>query len=120
MLSKENKFIRRQQRVRTHLKKIYTGRVRLSVHRTHKNIYVQLINDLNHTTLASASTFDKSLRIDLSYGGNVLAAKSVGQLIAKKARDLGIENVVFDRGGYLYHGRVKALAEAARAGGLKF
>ena len=90
---------------------------RLDVFRSAKHIYVQIIDDVNGTTLASASTVEKDFG---AYGGNKEAAKKVGELIAKRALEKGIENVVFDRGGYIYHGRVKELAEGARAGGLKF
>jgi large subunit ribosomal protein L18 len=94
--------------------------VRLSVYRSNNHIYVQLIDDAQHKTLASASTLEKGLRTELKYGGNITAAEKVGQLIAERAKKLGLSEVVFDRGGYLYHGRVKALADAARAGGLNF
>ena len=90
---------------------------RLDVFRSAKHIYVQIIDDVNGTTLASASTVEKDFG---AYGGNKEAAKKVGELIAKRALEKGIENVVFDRGGYVYHGRVKELAEGAREGGLKF
>lgn len=93
-------------------------RPRLNVFRSNKHIYVQLIDDLNGVTLASASTQDKDLTLDSA--SNVDAAKQVGELIAKRAIDKGLKSVVFDRGGYLYHGRVKALAEAAREAGLEF
>lgn len=94
------------------------ARPRLNVFRSNKNIYVQLIDDVNGKTLASASTIDKEL--DLDGTGNVEAAKKVGELIAKRAQDKGYKSVVFDRGGYLFHGRVKALADAAREAGLEF
>lgn len=93
-------------------------RPRLNVYRSNKNIYAQLINDETGTTLASASTLDQEF--DLEKTGNIEAAKKVGELIAKRAKEKGYESVVFDRGGYLFHGRVKALAEAAREAGLKF
>ena len=93
-------------------------RPRLNVYRSNKNIYAQLIDDLNGNTLANASTVDKELSLEST--SNVEAAKQVGELIAKRAQDKGYKSVVFDRGGYLYHGRVKALAEAARAAGLEF
>ena len=93
-------------------------RPRLNVYRSNQNIYAQLIDDINGVTLASASTVDKDLSIDAT--GNIEAAKQVGELIAKRAQDKGYKSVVFDRGGYLFHGRVKALAEAARAAGLEF
>ena len=93
-------------------------RPRLSVFRSSKNLYVQLIDDLNSVTLVSASTTEKGSEI--KNGGNTEAAKAVGTLIAEKALKLDIKNVIFDRSGYLYHGRVKALAESARAAGLEF
>lgn len=91
---------------------------RLNVYRSNKNIYAQLIDDINGTTLASASTVDKEFNSDVT--GTVEAASQVGELIAKRAQDKGYKSVVFDRGGYLFHGRVKALAEAAREAGLEF
>ena len=90
---------------------------RLDVFRSAKHIYVQIIDDVNGVTLAAASTVEKDFG---AYGGNKEAAKKVGEIIAKRALEKGIENVVFDRGGYVYHGRVKELAEGAREGGLKF
>ena len=93
---------------------------RLAVYRSTKHIYAQLIDDENHVTLASASSNDKELKEQLKHGGNVEAAKVVGEAIAKKAKAKGIECVVFDRGGFLYHGRVAALADAAREAGLMF
>ena len=92
-------------------------RPRLSVYRSEKNIYAQIIDDVNAVTLVSASTLDKEVKTKYA---NKEAAKEVGTLIAKKAKEHKIENVVFDRGGYIYHGRVKALAEAAREAGLEF
>ena len=111
--------LRKHERVR---KKI-TGtpeRPRLNVFRSLNHIYAQIIDDAAGATLAAASTLDEALKGELSYGGNKGAAKAVGGLIAKKAIDRGIKTVVFDRGGYLYHGRVKELAEGAREGGLEF
>ena len=93
---------------------------RLAVYRSTKHIYAQLIDDENSVTLASASSNDKDLREELKHGGNIEAAKVVGAAIAKKAKAKGIECVVFDRGGFLYHGRVAALADAAREAGLMF
>jgi len=93
---------------------------RLAVYRSTKHIYAQLIDDDNHVTLAAASSNDKELKEKLSHGGNIDAAKAVGEAIAQKAKKAGIECVVFDRGGFLYHGRVAALAEAAREAGLMF
>lgn len=97
-----------------------TARPRLSVFRSSKHIYAQLIDDISGTTLASASTVDKELAGQVGNGGNVEAARKVGELIAKRAKDKGYDNVVFDRGGYLYHGRIQALADAAREAGLQF
>ena len=90
---------------------------RLNVFRSEANIYAQVIDDVNGVTLASASSLDKAIE---GYGGNIAAATAVGKLVAERAKAKGIETVVFDPGGYLYHGRVKALAEGAREGGLKF
>ena len=90
---------------------------RLNVFRSEANIYAQVIDDVNGVTLASASSLDKAIE---GYGGNIAAATAVGKLVAERAKAKGIETVVFDRGSYLYHGRVKALAEGAREGGLKF
>lgn len=90
---------------------------RLNVFRSESNIYAQIIDDVSGKTLASASSLDKTIE---GYGGNAAAATAVGKLLAERAKAKGIENVVFDRGGYLYHGRVQALAEGAREGGLKF
>ncbi len=95
-------------------------RPRLCVFRSLKHTYVQIIDDLAGKTLVSASTTEKSVRGDLKQAGNISASKVVGKVIAERARAKGIETVVFDRGGYLYHGRVKAIAEAAREAGLKF
>ncbi|HKY33021.1 MAG TPA: 50S ribosomal protein L18 [Candidatus Polarisedimenticolia bacterium] len=95
-------------------------RPRLAVYRSLSHIYVQAIDDASGVTLASASTVDKELRATVKNGGNIAAAKSVGAAIARRLKEKGLEHVVFDRGGYLYHGRVKALADAARENGLKF
>lgn len=113
-------FARRKERVRIALRKKATGRVRLSVYRSGKHIYAQLIDDQQGKTLASASSMDKDVKGKLKSTSTVEAAKAVGELIAKKAKDAKVANVVFDRGGYLFHGRVKALADAAREGGLAF
>ena len=113
-------FERRRQRVRNKLAKHATGRLRLSVHRTGKHIYAQVIDDVAGKTLAAASSLDGDLRKDLKSGANLDAAVQVGGLIAKRATEAGVTDVLFDRGGFLYHGRIKALADAAREGGLKF
>lgn len=95
-----------------------TTRPRLNVYRSNKNIYAQLIDDLNGVTLASASTLEKEINLDSN--SNLEAAQKIGELVAKRAIEKGIKSVVFDRGGYLYHGRIKALADAARENGLEF
>lgn len=95
-------------------------RPRLSVFRSLKHIYAQVIDDRDGRTLASASTRDKQVRQQVTYGGNVAAAKAVGQALGERAKQAGVSKVAFDRGGYKYHGRVKALAEAARKAGLEF
>ncbi len=110
---------RRAARVRRDLKKVANGRARLSVHRSLQNIYVQVIDDEQGRTLATASTLEKGV-VKKGKGGDVAAASAVGKLIAERATKAGIKEVVFDRGSYLFHGRVKALAEAAREGGLSF
>ena len=111
---------RRKQRVRRELKADNNGRPRLSVSRSHKNISVQVIDDVKGVTVAAASTLEKDLRGLLKTGGDTAAAAAVGKLVAERAKKAGVDTVVFDRGGYLYHGRVKTLADAAREGGLKF
>jgi len=109
---------KRSQRVRTRLKKFSSGRLRLSVFRSSKNIYAQIIDDERGQTLAAASTVEDAAGVEK--GSNKDAAAAVGRLIAERAKAAGVEKVVFDRGGYLYHGRVKALADAAREAGLNF
>jgi len=111
---------RRTATVRRKVRLAARGRARLSVFRSSKHIYAQLIDDDKGVTLAAASTLEKSMRESVKTGANVEAAKAVGKLIAERAKEKGIKEVVFDRGGYLYHGRVKALADAAREGGLNF
>lgn len=111
---------RRRQRLRFQLRRKSGGRPRLSVFRSGKNIYAQVIDDAQGVTLASASTLEKALRESGKTGANVDAASVVGKLVAERAVAAGVTAVVFDRGAYLYHGRVKALAEAAREGGLSF
>jgi large subunit ribosomal protein L18 len=95
-------------------------RPRLNVYRSVKQIYVQIVDDFAGKTISAASSLDKDLKGKISAGGNIEAAKTVGSLIAKRAADKGLKQVVFDRGGYIYHGRIKALADAAREGGLEF
>jgi large subunit ribosomal protein L18 len=111
---------RRRGRVRAALKRSAHGRKRLSVFRSSKHIYAQVIDDDAGATVASASSIEKDTRGQLKTGASIEAAKTVGKLIAQRAKEKGIKDVVFDRGGYLYHGRVKALADAAREGGLNF
>lgn len=117
-LNKKELFLKRRLRVRNKLKAMSNGRPRLSVHRSSKNLSVQVIDDVRGVTLASASTLEK----DLGFVGknNLEAAAKVGAVIAERAKKAGIEEVVFDRGGFLFHGKIKALADAAREGGLKF
>jgi large subunit ribosomal protein L18 len=113
-------FRRRRERVRFKLRQAGKGRMRLSVFRSSRHIYAQVIDDAAGRTLAAASTLDPGLKPDLKTGADAAAASAVGKLIAERAKAAGIERVVFDRGAYLYHGRIKALADAARAGGLDF
>ncbi|HEY9058203.1 MAG TPA: 50S ribosomal protein L18 [Aurantimonas sp.] len=111
---------RRASRIRRSLKKVANGRPRLSVHRSSKNIYAQIIDDAAGRTLASASTLEPSLRSELKTGADTAAAAAVGKLVADRAKEAGVTDVVFDRGSFIYHGRVKALADSAREGGLNF
>ena len=113
-------FLRRSRRVRHTLKSTAYGRVRLSVFRSSKHIYAQVIDDQSGKTVAAASTLDKDLKAALLKGSDTAAAGAVGKLVAERAIKAGFKDVVFDRGGYIYHGRVKALAEAAREAGLNF
>ncbi len=116
--TKQKLFLKRRLRVRSKLKKLANGRPRLSVHRSNKNISVQLIDDSKGVTLAAASTLDKDL--GLAGSNNKDAAAKVGTAIAERAKAAGVEECYFDRGGFIFHGKVKALADAAREGGLKF
>ena len=116
-LSKRELFQKRRLRVRNKLRKVNAGRVRLSVHRSNKNISVQLIDDVQGVTLASASSLEKNLGIVGK--NNVEAAAKVGKAIAERAKKAGVEEAYFDRGGFIYHGKIKALADAAREAGLK-
>ena len=118
MRDKNPARLRRARQARLKIREI--GAVRLTVHRTNLHIYAQITSPSGEKVLASASSAEKDLRAKLKNGGNRKAAEAVGQRIAEKAKAAGIEKVAFDRAGYRYHGRVKALAEAARAGGLKF
>ncbi len=116
-LSKRDLFQKRRLRVRNKLKAVNAGRARLSVHRSNKNISVQLIDDAQGVTLASASSLEKDLGVVGK--NNVEAAAKVGQAIAERAKKAGVEEAYFDRGGFIFHGKVKALADAAREAGLK-
>lgn len=116
-LSPRDSTLRRARRVRNHLKKVANGRPRLSIFRSAKNIYAQVIDDANGVTLAAASSLEGEKK---AKGSDKDAAAKVGALVAQRAIEKGVKAVVFDRGGYLYHGRVKALADAAREAGLDF
>ena len=120
MAEKKGAEDRRKARVRRAIKKAANGRPRLSVFRSSKQIYAQIIDDLRGHTVAAASTLEKDLKGKLKTGADVEAAKEIGRLVAERAVQAGVKQVVFDRSGYLYHGRVKALADAAREGGLEF
>ena len=111
---------RRKARVRKAVKAVANGRPRLSVFRSSKQIYAQIIDDAQGRTLASASSLEKDVREKLKTGADTAAATEIGKLVAERAKAAGVDKVVFDRSGYIYHGRVKALAEAAREGGLEF
>jgi large subunit ribosomal protein L18 len=113
-------FERRRRRVRTRLARTNKGRPRLSVFRSSKHIYAQIIDDVAGRTLAAASTLDAGVKKDAKSGADKAAAIAVGKLIAERAKEAGVAQVIFDRGGYIFHGRVKALADAAREGGLDF
>ncbi|HHW93420.1 MAG TPA: 50S ribosomal protein L18 [Clostridiaceae bacterium] len=122
MIKKEPRNVirrRRHARVRRHVHGT-AERPRLNVFRSTSHIYAQIIDDVSHRTLVAASTLDPSIKSEISYGGNIEAAKAVGKLIAERALEADIKTVVFDRGGYKYHGRVAALADAAREAGLSF
>jgi large subunit ribosomal protein L18 len=118
MLRKLNQFDRRTHRVRRSLAANSGGRPRLSVFRSSKHIYAQVIDDAKGLTVAAASSLEKELRSSLKTGADKAAATAVGKLLAERAKKAGIDKVVFDRGGYRYHGRIKALADGAREGGL--
>ena len=120
MLDNKKLFERRKRRTRHRLRKVERLKPRLSVFRSGKHIYAQVIDDLAGRTVAAASTLDKDIRDVLKTGANRDAAAQVGKVIADRAKSAGVETVVFDRGGYLYHGRVKALGDAAREAGLNF
>jgi len=120
MLSSREKQRRRAQRVRNRLRKLANGKPRLSVSRSSKNISVQLIDDAQSKTVASASTLEADFKKSGKTGASIDAAAEVGKLIAERAKKAGVTEVVFDRGAFLFHGRIKALADAAREGGLQF
>lgn len=111
---------RRAARIRRQIKAVANGRLRLSVYRSSKNIHAQIIDDARGHTVAAASTLEKDLKGALKTGADTAAAAAIGKLIAERAGKAGVKEVVFDRGPYIYHGRIKALAEAAREGGLSF
>jgi large subunit ribosomal protein L18 len=111
---------KRAQRIRRQIKKVAGNRPRLSVHRSSKHIYAQIIDDAKGCTVAAASTLEKELKGSLKTGADTAAAAAIGKLVAERASKVGVKEVVFDRGAYIYHGRVKALAEAAREAGLSF
>ena len=116
--TKRELFLKRRMRVRNKIKAMANGRLRLSVHRSSKNISVQLIDDVKGVTVAAASSLEKDLGVVGK--NNVEAAAKIGAAIAERAKKAGVEAVIFDRGGFLFHGKIKALADAAREGGLKF
>tara|TARA_B110000977_G_C10973822_1_gene453381 strand:- start:157 stop:519 length:363 start_codon:yes stop_codon:yes gene_type:complete len=120
MFTARELFERRRQRNRTKLRKTANTQVRLSVHRSSKHIYAQIIDDAAGRTLAAASSLDADFKSASSKTSDVAAATAVGKLVAERAKAKGVDAVVFDRGGYIFHGRVKALADAAREAGLKF
>ena len=113
-------FRRRRQRTRFQLRQVGKGRARLSVFRSSRHIYAQVIDDAAGRTLAAASSLDAGIKGDLKTGADKAAASAVGKLLAERAKAAGVAQVVFDRGAYMYHGRIKALADAAREGGLDF
>ena len=120
MASNHSSTKRRAARVRRQLRKVAGDRPRLSIHRSSKNIYAQVIDDAKGVTVAAASTLEKDLRGGLKTGADSAAAAAVGKLVAERAVKAGVKEVIFDRGAFIYHGRIKALAEAAREGGLNF
>ena len=120
MSTKKSLFDKRKLRNRLSIKKNIGNKLRLSVFRSNKHIYCQIIDDVKQITLCSSSTLDPKVKKNLKGSGTIEAAEKVGKDIAAKAKKIGFEKVVFDRGGYLYHGRVRSLAEGARSSGLKF
>jgi large subunit ribosomal protein L18 len=119
-MAASSKFDRRKARVRKSIRAASNGRPRLSVFRSSKHIYAQVIDDATGHTVASASSLEKDLGASLKTGADKAAAAEVGKLVAERAKGAGVSEVVFDRGGYIYHGRIKALADAARENGLSF
>jgi len=120
MASRKEILQHRAARIRRQIKAVANGRLRLSVHRSNQNIYAQIIDDVRGQTIAAASTLDGDLKKSLKSGAGCDAANAVGKLIAQRAKKAGVKEVVFDRGAFIYHGRIKALADAAREGGLSF
>jgi len=120
MATVADRTARRTAKVRRNVRRAAGNRLRLSVFRSSKHIYAQIIDDTKGRTVTSASSLEKEMRGNLKTGANIEAAKAVGRRVAERAAAKGVKDVVFDRGGYLYHGRVKALADAAREGGLNF
>ena len=120
MSIKKSLFDKRKLRNRLSIKKNIGNKLRLTVFRSNKHIYCQIIDDVKQVTLCSSSTLDTDVKKEIKGSGTIDAAEKVGKDIAAKAKKIGFEKVVFDRGGYLYHGRVKSLAESARSNGLKF
>ena len=120
MATVSDRTVRRTAKVRRNVRRAGGKRARLSVFRSSKHIYAQVIDDADGQTVVSASSLEKDMRGSLKTGANIEAAKAVGKRLAERAAAKGVKAVVFDRGGYLYHGRVKALADAAREGGLSF
>ena len=120
MSTKKSLFDKRKLRNRLSIKKNIGDKLRLTVFRSNKHIYCQIIDDIKQITLCSSSTLDPEVKKELNGSGTIDAAEKVGKDIALKAKNIGFQTVVFDRGGYLYHGRVKSLAEGARSNGLKF
>jgi len=118
MINKITKRARRATKIRGNIRRL--GAHRLCVHRTPRHIYAQVLSPCGEKVLAQASTLDKALRGEVSYGGNVAAAKRVGEIVAKRCVDAGVKTVAFDRSGFRYHGRIKALADAVREGGVSF
>ena len=119
-MKRETLFKRRKRRNRAKLRNISSGKLRFSVFRSNSHIYAQIIDDRVGRTLVYASSIDSSISDSISNGGNIVAAEQVGKLLAERATSAGVKEVVFDRGAYQYHGRIKALADGARQGGLSF